>query len=186
MAQTMQCSSCKKHCESVYNEKTKSYYKSCFVCRNKKSSRKKHVSTKLDNEEVRSAFGTATIEGETLSSDNVSTKSSTQQSQTSLLNSLHIIANSTNTTKFYNIDDEEQEQRKPTINEKLDHMNMSLEQVKNTMANHPMGQTSNDDDIELLKARIDNIELMLQNQNKLISDIESNIKHCIYQIYCKL
>jgi hypothetical protein len=176
MAQTMQCSSCKKHCESVYNEKTKSYYKSCFECRKKKSSRKKHVSKKTDNEE----------EGETLSSDNVSTKSSTQQSQTSLLNSLHIIANSTNTTKFYNIDDEEQELRKPTINEKLDHMNMSLEQVKNTMANHPMGQTSNDDDIELLKARIDNIELMLQNQNKLISDIESNIKHCIYQIYCKL
>ena len=168
----MLCSSCKKHCESVYNEKTKSYYKSCFECRNKKSSRKKNVSTKPDNE------------------DNVSTKSSTQQSQTSLLNSLHIIANNTNTTKFYNIhdddNDEEYEQRKPTINEKLDHMNMSLEQVKNTMANHPMGQTTNDDDIELLKARIDNIELMLQNQNKLISDIESSIKHCIYQIYCKL
>ena len=64
-------------------------------------------------------------------------------------------------------------------------MNMSLEQVKNTMGNHHMGQPTNDD-IELLKARIDNIEVMLQNQNKLISDIESNIKHCIYQIYCKL
>ena len=64
-------------------------------------------------------------------------------------------------------------------------MNMSLEQVNNTMGNHHMGQPTNDV-LELLKARIDNIEVMLQNQNKLISDIESNIKHCIYQIYCKL
>ena len=95
------------------------------------------------------------------------------------------MGNSINTTKFYNLGDEEQEQRKPTINEKLDHMNMSLEQVKNTMGNHHMGQPTNDD-IELLKARIDNIEVMLQNQNKLIGDIESNIKHCTYQIYCKL
>ena len=41
-------------------------------------------------------------------------------------------------------------------------MNMSLEQVKNTMGNHHMGQPTNDD-IELLKARIDNIEVMLPN-----------------------
>jgi len=130
------------------------------------------------------------------------------------LNSLHIIANkfgsdtSANTTKFYNVHDNDEEedrggestpsergktpfdqdQRKPTINEKLDHINMSLDQVKHTMTNHPITldrQTSNDD-IELLKARIDNIEVMLESQNKLISDIESNIKHCIYQIYCKL
>ena len=48
-----------------------------------------------------------------------------------------------------------------------------------------MGQTSNDD-VELLKSRIDNIEVMLENQNKLISDIEASLKHCIYQIYCTL
>ena len=48
-----------------------------------------------------------------------------------------------------------------------------------------MGQTGNDD-VELLKSRIDNIEVMLENQNKSVSDIEASIKHCIYQIYCKL
>ena len=146
-----------------------------------KKVQEKQVSTKPDNED--------NVSTKADNEDNVSTKSSTQQSQSSLLNSLHIIANNTNTTKFHNIgdddNDEEQEQRKPTINEKLDHMNMSLEQVMNTMANHPMGQTTNDD-MELLKARIDNIEVMLETQNKLIGDIEANIKHCIYQIYCKL
>ena len=44
-----------------------------------------------------------------------------------------------------------------------------------------MVQTSNDD-VELLKSRIDNIEVTLESQNKLISDIEASIKHCIYQI----
>ena len=48
-----------------------------------------------------------------------------------------------------------------------------------------MEQTSNDD-MELLKSRLDNTELMLENQNKLFNDIEGNIKHCIYQIYCTL
>ena len=48
-----------------------------------------------------------------------------------------------------------------------------------------MGQTTNDD-VELLESRIDNTELMLENQNKLISDIEASIKHCIYRTYCKL
>ena len=48
-----------------------------------------------------------------------------------------------------------------------------------------MAQSSNDD-VDRLKSRIDNIELMLEKQNKLINDIEASIKHCIYQIYCKL
>ena len=48
------------------------------------------------------------------------------------------------------------------------------------MKNHPMGQTTNDD-VELLKSRSDNIELMLENQNNLISDIEARIKLCIYR-----
>ena len=48
-----------------------------------------------------------------------------------------------------------------------------------------MGQTTNND-VELLKSRNDNIELMLESQNKLISDIEARIKHCIYQTHCKL
>jgi len=53
------------------------------------------------------------------------------------------------------------------------------------MKNYQMVQTTNDD-VDMLKPRIDNIELMLETQNKLISDIEASIKHCIYQIYCKL
>ena len=48
-----------------------------------------------------------------------------------------------------------------------------------------MEQTSNDD-IELLQSRVDDIELMIENQNKLFNAIEANVKHCIYQIYCKL
>ena len=48
-----------------------------------------------------------------------------------------------------------------------------------------MGQTTNDD-VDVLKSRIDDIELMLGSQNNLISDIEASVKHCIYQIYCKL
>ena len=47
-----------------------------------------------------------------------------------------------------------------------------------------MGQATNDD-VDVLKTRNDNIELMLEEQNKLISGIEANIKHWIYQIYCK-
>ena len=38
------------------------------------------------------------------------------------------------------------------------------------MKNYPMVQTSNDG-VELLKSRIDNIELMLENQNKAYDDI---------------
>ena len=121
--------------------------------------------------------------------DNISTKSNTQQSQSSILNTLEIITNSITKTQFYNIDndntDESFEYRKPTMNDKLDHIHISADQVKNQIKNHPMGQNTNDD-VELLKSRIDNIDLMLENQNKLISDIESSIKHCIYQIYCKL
>ena len=42
-----------------------------------------------------------------------------------------------------------------------------------------MRQTSNDD-VEVSKSRIDNIELMLEKQNKLIKYIEASIKHIIY------
>ena len=45
---------------------------------------------------------------------------------------------------------------------------------------------SHNDDVDMLKSRIDDIELMLEKQNKLISDVEASIKHCRYQIYCKL
>ena len=48
-----------------------------------------------------------------------------------------------------------------------------------------MGQTTNDD-ADALKSRIDSTELLIEKQNKLISDIEASIKHCIYQNYCKL
>ena len=48
-----------------------------------------------------------------------------------------------------------------------------------------MGQTTNDD-VDVLKSRIDNIELTLEKQNKQIRDVEASIKLCIHQIYCKL
>ena len=81
-----------------------------------------------------------------------------------------------------NINDvgDDEENRKPTITEKLDYINISLNEIKNEISR------LDNDDIELLKLRIDNIEMKLQNQNKLINDIEANIKQCIYQIYCKL
>ena len=99
------------------------------------------------------------------------------------MNTLKIITNNITKTQFYNIDngnaDESFEHRKPTINQRLYHIHISLEQVKNRKTNYPMEQTSNGD-IELLKSRIDNIELMIENQNKLFNDIEANIEHlCI-------
>ena len=175
MTQIITCSSCKKN-ESVYNEKSKSYYKSCYECRNKK--KKKSLSIKSDNQ--------YNVSIESDNQDNVSTKSSTHQSQTSALKSLQILTNNSNSTNFYNIgspDYDESEQRKPTINEQLEHINMSLDQLTNAMTNNLIRGTGNDD-IELLKSRIDNIEVMLEQQNKFISDIEANIKHCRYQIYC--
>ena len=48
-----------------------------------------------------------------------------------------------------------------------------------------MGQTTNDD-VDVLKSRIDNIELMLEKPNKLISDLEASIRHCIHQVSSKL
>ena len=48
-----------------------------------------------------------------------------------------------------------------------------------------MAQSSNDD-VDTLKPRIDNVEFMLEKQNKLINDIKASIKHCICQIYFKL
>ena len=62
MTRPIICSSCKKH-DSVYNEKTKSYYKTCDDCRKKRGCRTKQASSTPNNE------------------GNISTKSSTQQSQ---------------------------------------------------------------------------------------------------------
>ena len=65
----------------------------------------------------------------------------------------------------YDIDedktDEPFEHRQPTINEGLDNIHISLDQVKSQIKNYPMGQTTNDD-VDVLKSRIDNIELMLE------------------------
>ena len=51
-----------------------------------------------------------------------------------ILNTLEIITNNTNKTLFYNIDndntDESFEHRKPTINKRLYHIHISLDQVK--------------------------------------------------------
>ena len=75
--------------------------------------------------------------------DNISTESSTQQSQSSSLNTLETLTNYTNKTQLYNIDndntDESFEYRKPTINERLENIHISLDQVKNQIENHPMG-----------------------------------------------
>ena len=81
--------------------------------------------------------------------------------------------------------DEAFEHRNPTINEILDNIHIPVDQVNGQMKNYTMGQTTNDD-VDVLKSRIDNIELMLENQSKLISDTDASVKHCIYQIYCKL
>ena len=91
--------------------------------------------------------------------DNVSCKSSTEQSHISLLNTLQVISNNTNRTEFYNINDGDgEEQKKPTINEKLDHINMLLDDIKKDM------KPTTNDDVELLKSRIDNIEIMMENK----------------------
>ena len=158
---------CKNKFKYEYNDKTKCYFKTCSKCRKRQLEARKaksstKSSTKSDNDD-----------------DNVSCKSSTEQSHISLLNTLQVISNNTNRTGFYNINDDE-EQRKPTINEKLDHINMLLDDIKKDM------KPTTNDDVELLKSRIDNIEIMMEKQNKLINDMEANIKHCIYQIYCKL
>ena len=152
--------------------------------------KKKSLSTKSENQDNVSikSDNQYNVSIKSDNQDNVSTKSSTHQSQTSVLKSLQILTNNSNSTNVYNIgspDYDESEQRKPTINERLEHINMSLDQLTNAMTNKLIGGTGNDD-IELLKSRIDNIEVMIEKQNKFISDIEANIKHCIYQIYCKL
>ena len=95
------------------------------------------------------------------------------------------LTNNINKTQFYNIGndnrDEPFEYRKPTINERLDHVHISLDQVKYQVKNVPMRQTTNDD-VELLESWNDNLALMLGIQNKRISDIEASIEHCTYQI----
>jgi len=76
------------------------------------------------------------------------------------------ITDDNNTTQCYNIDNGNGNmnasfgQRKPTINQRLNHMHISLDQVKNQMKSHAMGQTTNDD-VDVLKSRIDDTELML-------------------------
>ena len=66
MAQLMICSSCKKHYDSVHNEKPKSYFKTCNDCRHIRKQRAcrktQQPSQSIQNNE-----------------DNRSTKSSAQQ-----------------------------------------------------------------------------------------------------------
>ena len=80
-----------------------------------------------------------------------------------------MITNNISTTQFYNIDnyitDGSFEHRKPTINERLDYIHISLDQVRNHTKNCPTGQTNNVD-VEPLKSRIDHIEWTSDNQNK--------------------
>ena len=88
--------------------------------------------------------------------DNISTKSSAQQSQSYFFNTLEIITNNTTTTQLFNMDndntDESFEHRRPTISERFDNIHISLDQVNNQMKNYPMGQTTTDD-VEVLKSK---------------------------------
>ena len=85
------------------------------------------------------------------------------------LNTFEITTNNTNKTQAYNIDNdngnmnEPFEHRKPTISERLNHIHISLDQVNNQMKDHPMAQTTNDD-VDMLKSRVDNIEFTLEKQ----------------------
>ena len=115
MTQLTICSSCNKHYDSVINEKNKTYYKTCNDCRHARKQRirrKSHPQTKINE-------------------DNIPTKSSTQHSQSSISNTLETITNNINSIQFLNIGndntDETFEHRKPTINEILNHINISLD-----------------------------------------------------------
>ena len=56
---------------------------------------------------------------------------------------------------------------------------MLLDDIKKDM------KPTTNDDVELLKSRIDNIEITMEKQNKRINDMEATIKHCIYESVCK-
>ena len=171
MTQLVICSSCNKHYDSVMNEKPNAVIK--------------HVMTvgMLESKELES-----TLAKPKNNEDNISIKSSTQDSQSSNSNTSEIIANNINTIQFFTIgndNDNMNERRRPTIHERLNHIHISLDEIKNKIENNKTMQTTNED-IELLKSRTDNIELMLENQSKLTSDIGASIKHCIHQMYCNL
>ena len=87
MSQLMMCSRCKKHYASIMNGTYECCCKTCNDCRHTKNNnnlRKKQASTSKQNNE-----------------DNISTKSSTQHSQSSTSNTLDMIANNTNTIQCF-------------------------------------------------------------------------------------
>ena len=148
MAQLMICSSRKRHYDSVQNGKPKTYFKKCNDRRHVRKQRVRRKAQQANNE------------------DNISTRSITQQSQSSLsLNTLETITSSTNKTQYYDIDNDNDnmnellEHRKPTVDERLSRIHISVDQVKKQMA-----QSSNDD-VAMLKSRGDDIELILEKQN---------------------
>ena len=120
----MICRSCKKHYDSV--QKGKTYHKTCNDCRRVRKQRVRRKSQPANTE------------------DNISTKSSMQQSQSSISNTLETITHNTNKTQFYNIDNDNDnmnepfEHRKLTINKRLNHIHISLDQLKNKYRNHLM------------------------------------------------
>ena len=142
--------------QSKRKNNAETYYKTWNDCRHVRKQRVRRKTQQPNNE------------------DNLSTKSSTQQSQSSILNTLETITSKTNKTQFHNIDNDSDnmyeplEHRKPTINERLNHIHISLDQVKNQIAQ------STNDDVGMLKSWIDNVEVMLEKQNKSLNDIEAS------------
>ena len=89
MTRPIICSSCKKNIVIQFiMKKTKTILKHVVIVEKERRLQKKQPPLTPNNE------------------DNVSTKSSTQQSQSSCFNTLEIITNNTNTTQFYNIDND--------------------------------------------------------------------------------
>jgi len=164
------CKVCKIEFEPEIDYKNRGTYKSCKSCR---MNIKRKPRTKPTKET------TSTIAPD----ESIETIENTKSDVVNILDDIQIIPTQ---PSFYNIGEydenlEDEETQKPlTINSKLDMIYNSIG-VSN---NNNIG--TNDEQIDLLKSRIDNIELILQKQMKLIEDVEKNIQNCLYKIYCKL
>lgn len=167
------CKVCNIEFEPEIDYKNRGTYKSCKSCRMKITRKPR---TKKQKETASTITPDDSIE-ETIENN--------KSDVVNILDDIQIIPTQ---PSFYNIgeydenkNEEEEESQKPlTINSKLDMIYNSIG-VSN---NNNIG--TNDEQIDLLKSRIDNLELILQKQMKLVEDMERNIQNCLYKIYCKL
>ena len=161
------CKVCRKDFEEEFDKKNKTSYKTCKSCRDMKAKprRKAKSSSTLQDETIEPIESIETLEANTHIEN--------------ILNAIEIIPNIT-PPKFYDIsDNEDEEGSKPlTINSKLD--------MIYTLLNNNHNTPTNTEDINLLKSRIDNLELVIQNHIKSTEEMEKNILNCLYKIYCKL